>query len=101
MMQTGELFAAAAAIHPDAVVVVLVVEEAVHDKIEGCDTLLDMIGDLNSPHPAMKILDDSSTLGYRYSSRGFPYLDDNSLWHFTCPCIVSLILEMMGHKVVS
>ena len=37
----------------DSVVVVLVVEEAVHGKIESCDTLLDRIGDLRSPHPAM------------------------------------------------
>ena len=58
----------------DSVVVVLVVEEAMRGKIEGYDTLLDMIRDLRSPHPAMISQDGSSTPGYRCSSRGCPTL---------------------------
>ena len=63
------------------VVVVLVVGEAVHDKIKGCDTLLDMVGDLKLPHVAMRNWDDFSTPGYRYLNKGSPLLDGSGLWH--------------------
>ena len=62
------------------VVVVLGVGEAVHDKIEGCDTLLDMVGDLKPPHLAMRNWDDFSTPDCKSESKDcsensvlFPY----------------------------
>ena len=51
--------------------VVVVMVEVVLDKIEGCETLLDKLGYLKSPHYAIH---DLSTPDYKCLNRGFPLL---------------------------
>ena len=60
---------------------VIVMIEEVLDKIEGCETLLDKLWDLMSPRCVIQNLDDPSTLGYKYWSRGFPLLDRSGQEH--------------------
>ena len=52
----------------------VVMVDVVLDTMEGCETLLDTLGDLMSPHYAIQNWDDLSTLGYKYWNRGFPLL---------------------------